>query len=66
LYASLNIIRVFKSKGMRLVENVACIEQARSAYIILVPEPEGKAPLGRPRRKRENNIKMDLMGKELL
>ena len=32
----------------------------RGAYIVLVRKPEGKRPLGRPRRRREGNIKMDL------
>ena len=36
------------------------MEQSRNAYRVLVGKPEGKRPLGRPRRRWENNIKMDL------
>jgi hypothetical protein len=42
------------------VENVAGMEEMRNAYNILVIKPEGKKPLGRPRRRLEDNIKMDL------
>ena len=38
---------------------VARIEQSRNVYRILVGKPEGKRPLGKPRRRWENNIKMD-------
>jgi hypothetical protein len=39
---------------------VACIVEGRGVYSVLVRRPEGKRPLGRPRRKGEHNIKMDL------
>jgi hypothetical protein len=59
LYSSPNIIRVIKSRRMRWAGHVARIEK-RGAYRILVGRPEGKRPLGRPRRRRQDNIKMDL------
>jgi hypothetical protein len=54
------MIRIIKSRRMRWVGNVARIEHTRNAYKILVGEPEGKRPLGRPRSRWVNNIKMDL------
>jgi hypothetical protein len=39
---------------------VACMEEGRGVYSVLVGEPEGKRPLGRPRRRWQDNIKMDL------
>jgi hypothetical protein len=45
---------------MRLAGHVARIGQKRNAYRILVGKPEGKSPLGRPRRRWVDNIKMDL------
>jgi hypothetical protein len=59
-YASPNIIRVIKSRRMRWAGHVACKGEGRGAYRILVGRPEGRRPLGRPRRKWEDNIKMDL------
>jgi hypothetical protein len=46
---------------MRWAGHVARIGERRGVYRILVGRPEGKRPLGRPRRRWENNIKMDLM-----
>ena len=40
--------------------HVTCIRERRGAYRVLVGKPEGKRPLGRPRRRWEYNIKMDL------
>jgi hypothetical protein len=60
LYSSPNIIRVIKSRRMRWVGHVARMGERRGAYRILVERPEGRRPLGRPRRRREDNIKMDL------
>jgi hypothetical protein len=54
------IIRVIKARGMRWVGNVARMGEVRDAYNILVGMPEGRRPLGRPRRRWEDNIKMDL------
>jgi len=45
---------------MRLTGNVARMEERRGIYRVLVGKPEGKRPLGRPRRRWEDNIKMDL------
>jgi hypothetical protein len=59
LYCSPIIVRPIKSR-MRWVGHVARIEERRVAYRILVGKPEGKRPLGRPRRRWENNIKIDL------
>jgi hypothetical protein len=60
LYSSRNIIRVIKSRRIRWVGHVACMGENKGAYRILVGRPEGRRPLGRPRRRREDNIKMDL------
>jgi hypothetical protein len=54
------MIRVIKSIRMRLVGHVARMGEKRNAYRILVGKPEGKRPLGRPRRRWVDNIKMDL------
>jgi hypothetical protein len=50
LYASLNIIRIIKSKRIRWPGHVARMGETRNAYRILVGNPKGKRPLGRPRR----------------
>jgi hypothetical protein len=55
-----NIVRVIKSRRMRWAGQVACMGEGRGAYRVLVGRPEGKRPLGRPRRRWEDNIKMDL------
>ena len=55
-----NIVRVVKSRRMRWAGHVARIGQGRGVYMVLVGKPEGKRPLGRPRRRWEDNIKMDL------
>jgi hypothetical protein len=60
LYSSLNIFRVIKSRRMRWSENVARMGERRDVYRILVGKNEGKRPFGRPRRRREGNIKVDL------
>jgi hypothetical protein len=49
LYYSSNIVRVFKSRMMRLVGHVARMGYVRGVYSVLVGRPEGKRPLGRPR-----------------
>ena len=59
-YCSPNNVRVIKSRRMRWVRHVARTEEGRGVHKVLVGKPEGKRPLGRPRRKREDNIKMDL------
>jgi hypothetical protein len=45
---------------MRLAEFVACMEKRRGVYRVLVGKPEGRRPFGRPRRRWEDNNKMDL------
>jgi hypothetical protein len=54
------IIRLIKSRRMRWAGHVARMGEKRTAYRILVGKPEGKRPLGRPRRRWVDNIKMDL------
>jgi hypothetical protein len=56
LYASPNVITVIKSRWMRLTGNIARTERIRNAYDILVKEPEGKKPFGRPKSRCEDNI----------
>jgi hypothetical protein len=51
LYSSPNIVRVIKSRRMRWVEHVARLREGRGVYRVLVGRPEGKRPLGRPRRR---------------
>ena len=60
LYSSPNIVRLIKSRIMRWAGHVARIEEGRAVHKVLVGKPEGKRPLGRPRRRWEDNIKMDL------
>ena len=60
LYSSPSIFRVIKSKRMRWAGHVASLGEQRSVYRVLVGKPEGKWPLGRSRRRWEDNIKMDL------
>ena len=52
------IMRVIKSRRMRWAENVARMEEGRSVHRVLVGKPDGKRPLGRPRRRWEDNIKI--------
>jgi hypothetical protein len=60
LYSSPNIIRMVRSRRMRWAGHVARMCATRNAYRILVGKPEEKRPLGRPRRRWVDNIKMDL------
>jgi hypothetical protein len=60
LYSSPSIIRMIKSRRMRWVGHVERMGEKRNAYRILVGNPEGKRPLGRPRRRWVDNIIMDL------
>jgi len=59
LYSSPNIVRVIKPR-MIWAGHVVRTRERRGVYRILVRKPEGKRPLGRPRRRWEDNIKMDL------
>jgi hypothetical protein len=61
LYSSPNIVRVIKARRMRWAGHVARMWEGRGVYRVLVGRPEGKRPLGRPRRRWEDNIKLDLM-----
>ena len=60
LYCSPNIARVIKSRRMRWVGHVARMGGERGAYRVLVGKPEGKRPLGRPRRRWVDIMRMDL------
>jgi len=60
LYSSPNTVRVIKSRRMRWAGHVARMGEERGAYSVLVGKPEGKKPLGRPRRRWVYNIRMDL------
>jgi len=60
LCSSLNIVRVIKSRRMRCAGHVARMGERRGIYRVLVGKLEGKRPFGRPRRRWEDNIKMDL------
>jgi hypothetical protein len=61
-YSSTNIIRQIKSRRMRWAGHVACMGEERKVYKGLVGRPEGKRPLGSPRRRWEDGIRMDLRG----
>jgi len=60
LYCSPNIVRVIKLRRRRWVGHVACMGERRGAYRVLVGKPGGKRPMGRPRHRGGDNIKMDL------
>jgi hypothetical protein len=60
LYTSPNIIRVIKSRKMRWAGHIARMGETRIAYRILMGKPEGKRPLGRPRRRCVDNFKMSI------
>ena len=52
-------MRVIKSRRLRWAGHIARIEEGRGVYRVLVVKSEGKRPLGRPRRRWEDNVKMD-------
>jgi hypothetical protein len=60
LYSSPDIIRQVKSRRMRWTGHVSRMEEERKVYKFLVGKPERKRPLGRPRRRWEDGIRMDL------
>ena len=60
LYSFPSIVRVVKSRRMRWAGHVAQMGEGRGVHGVLVGKPEGKRPLGRPRRRWEDNIKMYL------
>jgi hypothetical protein len=60
LYSSPDIIRQVKSRRMRWAGHVARMGEERKVYKVLVEKTEGRRPLGRPRRRWEDGIRMDL------
>jgi hypothetical protein len=60
LYSLPSIVRVVKSRRMRWAGHVARMGDGRVVHRVLVGKLEGTRPLGRPRRRREDNIKRDL------
>ena len=60
LYSSPNIVREIKSRRMRWAKHVAHMGEVRGVYRVLVGKPEGRRPLGRPRRGWVDNIRMDV------
>ena len=58
LYRSPNIVRVIKSRRLRWADHVARMEKGRK---ISTGTPTGKRPLGRSRRRWEDNLRMDLI-----
>jgi hypothetical protein len=57
LYSLPNIVRVVKSRRIRWAEHVARMGEERGVHKVLVGKPEGKRPLGRPRRRWEDTIR---------
>jgi len=60
LYCSPNIVRVIKSRRMRWAKHVARMGEKRGVYRVFLGKLEGRRPLGRPRRRWVDNIRMDL------
>ena len=60
LYSLPNIARMVKSRRTRWAGHVARMGEGRGVHRVLIGKPEGKRPMGRPRRRWEDNIKMDL------
>jgi hypothetical protein len=61
LYSSPSIIRIIKVRRLRWAGHIARMGEKRNAYRLLVGKPEGRRPLGRPRRMWLDNIRMDLV-----
>jgi hypothetical protein len=61
LYSSPSIIRIIKARRIRWAGHVARMGEKRNAYRLLVGKPEERRPLGRPRRRWLDNIRMDLV-----
>jgi hypothetical protein len=60
LYSSPKIVRVIKTRRMRWAGHVARMGEERGMYSVLVGKPEGRGPLGKPRRRCVDNIRTDL------
>jgi len=60
MYTSPSVVRTIKSRRMRWAGHVARMGEGRYVYRVLVGKPEGKRALGRPRRRWDDNVKMDL------
>jgi len=60
MYCSPNTVQVIKSRKTRWVGHVARVGERRGVYRVLMGKPDGKRPFGRPRRRWEDNIEMDL------
>jgi hypothetical protein len=60
LYSSPSIIRIIKPRRMRWAGHVARMGEKRNVYRLLVGKPDGKRPLGRPRCRWIDDIKMNL------
>jgi hypothetical protein len=60
VYSSPNIMRQIKSRRMRWAGHVACMGEESNVCRVLMEKPEGKRPLGRPRRRWEGGIRLDL------
>jgi len=60
LYSSPNIVRVIKLRRMRLAGHVAHMGEERGVYTVMLGKPEGRRPLGRPRCRWVDNIRMDI------
>jgi hypothetical protein len=65
LYSSPNIVKAIKSRRMWWAGHVARMGDGRGVYRVLIGRPEVKRPLGRPRRRWEDNIKLDLRDIEI-
>jgi hypothetical protein len=61
LYSSPSIVRIIDSRRMRWMGHVARMGEKRNVYRLLVGKPEGKKPLGRPRHRWVDDIKMNLL-----
>jgi hypothetical protein len=61
LYSSPSIIRIIKARRMRWAGHVARMGEKKNAYRLLVGKPEGRRPLGRPRYRWVDNIRIDLV-----
>jgi hypothetical protein len=60
MYSSPNVIRMIKGRSIKWAGHVARMGERRGVYRVLVGKPESKRPLGRPKRRWDDNIKMDL------